>query len=124
MARLSVAAALFVCILSPQPCLLQETADDQVTGEARDDLPRVLREMCYQSRNRYFQRLENKPSLAPSWISEILQYEISQRADQYFYERPVHSKLHFALHCVQHYCILSVVSSKKLHLCTYEHHVL
>jgi hypothetical protein len=91
MARLSVAVALFLCIWSPQPCLAQETADDQVTGEARDDLPRVLREMCYQSYNRYFARIWNKKSLAPSWLSEILQHEISQRVDQYFYERPVHT---------------------------------
>ena len=86
-----LALAVFLCICS-QPCLCQEP-EDEVKGEGRNEVLNALLDMCDKSQHRYFHRMQTRPSLAQTWLSEALQIPQEQRVSTYFYLKPVHSKL-------------------------------
>ena len=83
--------AVFLCICS-QPCLCQEP-EDEVKGEGRNEVLNALLDMCDQSQHRYFHRMQTRPSLAQTWLSEALQIPQEQIVSTYFYLKPVHSEL-------------------------------
>ena len=105
----AVLATLAVATLAQEP--------NDAVGEARDDLPHILREMCELSSSWFFGRMkEQHASLYRIWAEEVRELPRSgprfNRVLHYFYSRPADSESKFRKFCLLMHgfcCLLSFI---------------